>query len=52
MDKLEREQAIKELQERLHYFSDERLRLLLKSSQPITPEDLKNDIEKYSKNLR
>ncbi len=48
----EREEVLKELTERLKYFSDERLRLLFKSSQPFTPEQIEQDIREASKRLR
>ena len=51
MEKADRTQMITELKERLEYFNDERLRLLYKSTKPVTEEDIQADIIKHSERI-
>ena len=51
METVERNEMIKELRQRIEYFSDERLRLLHKSSMPVSQQDIADDIRKHSANI-
>ena len=49
---MERREIITQLKERLEYMPDEKLQDLLKRTKEPTPDEIKADIERYSKVIR
>ena len=49
---MERRELISKLKERLEYMPDEKLQDLLKRTKEPTPDEIKADIERLSKNIR
>ena len=52
MNPTERKEAEAALKERIEYLSDRQLAQLLKSTHAPSAEELRQDIEKYSKGIR